>query len=325
MQNPGVPTPRKRQISLEITPYYHCISRCVRQSFLCGKDPISGYNFEHRRQWIVDRMRLLSTVFAIEICAYAVMSNHYHVVIRVDTEASKRWSSHEVAERWLKLFSGPRFIQDWLAGMRISSIQLGMAAKSLSEWRRRLSDVSWFMRCLNEPVARLANHEDGCTGRFWEGRFKSQALLDERALLACMAYVDLNPIRAAIATAPETSDFTSIQSRIRQPENHGLIKFADETTGKMLPYTLKNYLELVDWAARCILPNKRGAIPSSNPPILERLAFQPNSLLKYLTRLEEQPMFALGTAARLNAMARSLGLKFIQGKSWGKRMYTRPT
>ena len=80
--------------------------------------------------------------------------------------------------------------------------------------RTRLADLSWFMKCLAEPVARAANAEDGCKGRFWEGRFKVQLLCDERALLAAMAYVDLNPIRAGMADALADADHTSIQRRL---------------------------------------------------------------------------------------------------------------
>ena len=87
-------------------------------------------------------------------------------------------------------------------------------ANRLEILRGRLSSLSWFMRCLCEWVARAANEEDGSPGRFWAGRFKSQPLLDEAALLACSVYVDLNPVRAGIATTPEESQFTSGWDRI---------------------------------------------------------------------------------------------------------------
>ena len=187
---------RNNQISVSDTPYYHCIGRCVRRAFLCGEDPITGQNYEHRRQWIVDKLAELSEVFAINVCAYAVMSNHYHAVLHIDTEQAEAWSDDQVIEHWLKLFRGPVLIQRYLKGETKTQAEHLKVAEMVTVWRERLSDLSWFMRCLNESIARRANAEDHCRGRFWEGRFKSQALLDEAALLTCMAYVDLNPIRA---------------------------------------------------------------------------------------------------------------------------------
>jgi putative transposase len=206
---------RCQQISLEETPFYHCLARCVRRAFLCGEDSLSGRNFEHRKPWIVDKLKELAEIFAIDVCAYAVMSNHYHVVLRVDSGRAQGWSDEEVIGRWRQLFRGGVLVERFLQGETTTRAERDKVAELAAQWRERLSDISWFMRCLNESIARQANQEDGCKGRFWEGRFKSQALLDERALLACMVYVDLNPIRAGIAETPETSDYTSLQARIR--------------------------------------------------------------------------------------------------------------
>ena len=93
-------TARKQLISLVDTPYYHCISRCVRRAYLCGEDKLTGKSFEHRRGWVEDKLITLSRVFAIDICAYAIMSNHTHLVLFIDEASAKAWSSEEVLKRW---------------------------------------------------------------------------------------------------------------------------------------------------------------------------------------------------------------------------------
>ncbi|MFC3195960.1 transposase, partial [Marinicella sediminis] len=85
---------RKYQICVEQTPYYHVVSRCVRRAFLCGDDHASGRSFEHRRKWVVERMKYLAKLFSIDICAYAVMSNHFHIVLKVNNNAD--WSDKRV-------------------------------------------------------------------------------------------------------------------------------------------------------------------------------------------------------------------------------------
>ena len=214
-----MPKPRECQISLIDTPYYHVCSRVVRKAFLCGVDESTGKSYEHRRTWVQERIHTLSQVFSMDVCAYAVMHNHLHIVLYVDTERAKHWSTAEVLARWHQLFKGTLLTQYYSSNKPLDKFQRAMVESSAEEYRKRLIDISWFMRALNESIARQANAEDQCTGRFWEGRFKSQALLDEAALLSCMAYVDLNPIRANIATTPEDSAFTSIQLRIKAAIN----------------------------------------------------------------------------------------------------------
>ena len=280
--------PRSQLISISDTPYYHCVSRCVRRAFLCGCDD-KGNSYEHRRQWIEDRIRILSSVFAVDICSYAVMNNHYHIVVKLNS--CSRLSRDEVIERWLCLYKGPLLIQYFLQGNPLAEPELKAIDGIVSIWRSRLESLSWFMKCLNEPIARMANEEDNCTGHFWESRFKSQALLTEEALLSCMAYVDLNPIRAEMANTPETSEHTSIKERIEPKfnvseavKNQGidnfelpikpLLDFDDsvvktEQTG--IPFTLSDYLQLVDWTGRAIRDDNRGHIHNHRPPILFRL------------------------------------------------------
>ena len=207
--------PRKQLISIDDTPYYHITSRCVRRSFLCGVDQHTGENYEHRRQWIVDRIRILSSVFAIDICSYAVMSNNYHVTVKITPKQVEKLSDYEIMLRWLTIFKGTLLVQRYRSGEQLSEPERNAVSDTIPVYRTRLGDISWFMYCLNHPIAVQANKEDNCKGHFFEARFDSKSLDSFESLITCMAYVDLNPIRAGMATTPENSDYTSIQERIK--------------------------------------------------------------------------------------------------------------
>jgi hypothetical protein len=164
---------------------------------LCGFDAGTSRDFSHRKAWLLERLRHLATIFAIEVCAYAIMENHYHVVLRTRPDIVALWSAREVATRWLTLF--PRHHDLRGATMPPAEreiLALADCPERIAQLRRRLSSLSWFMGRLNEFIARAANKEDRVKGRFWEARFKCQALLDEAAIASCMVYVDLNAIRA---------------------------------------------------------------------------------------------------------------------------------
>ena len=185
---------------------YHCVSRCVRRAFLCGQDTLSGRNYAHRKGWIEERLEELAGIFGVDVCGFAVMSNHLHVVVRTRPDRVEEWSDEVVVHRWWQLCPGRRDRSGKACALEAEELQELLADKErLTLWRRRLASLSWFMRCLCEAIARRANREDGVHGRFWEGRFRSQRLADEEAALACSIYVDLNPIRAGIAQTPETS------------------------------------------------------------------------------------------------------------------------
>ncbi|WP_461534765.1 transposase [Spongorhabdus nitratireducens] len=321
---------RSNLIDPSSTPYYHCIARCVRRAWLCGEDHLTGKNYEHRRQWVVDRLEALVDIFAIEVCAYAVMSNHYHVVLHINRHPADKWTRDEVLMRWTSLFTGPLLAQRYLARDKLNTAELARVDDYVATYRDRLMDISWFMRCLNEYLAREANKEDGCKGRFWEGRFKSQALLDEAALLTCMTYVDLNPVRAKIATTPEKSDFTSVQERARhlaksegrmQPVTLKPFRAQGQKTDLALPYTLYDYFDLVDWSGRAVRLDKRGSISSDMPPILTRLGINPDEWVQTMGR-GNRFYRAAGRVIAMKACALNSGQQWMQGMEVCRRLFS---
>lgn len=353
--------PRSKYVQAGQEGVYHCFSRCVRRAFLYGFDALTLRDFSHRKAWIVDRLRYLAAIFAIEVCAYAIMENHYHAILRTRPDIVASWSDREVASRWLTLFPSNRNIR----GVPISSTEqeinaLAGCPERIAQLRLRLCSLSWFMGRLNEFIARAANKEDGVKGRFWESRFKCQALLDEAAIAACMVYVDLNPIRSGMAGSPEESDFTSIQERIRAwqkqsnpilvdgntrallentPEIPGLIP--DSHTGSMrsadgwlcpihsdehrrgiLQMTIAEYFDLVDKSGRGMRSDKRGAMDADMEPILLRIGANPETWPETVSCFGSKFCLVAGLASNLSHLARHLGKRWFKGTSAARAAFS---
>jgi len=327
--------------------WVHCTSRCVRRAFLAGD------RYEHRKVWIEERLQYLAKCFAAEVAGYAVMSNHVHVIVRLDRAVAMDWTDVEVARRWLSVY--PRkYLSDGTPVLP-SDAEIAATAKDpvvVGKWRTRLADLGWFMKAFKEPISRRANREDDCTGAFWEGRFHSVPLLDQAALIACMAYIDLNPIRAKLADRPERSHHTSGFRRIRarnrcraaqkirarEPAKAKALltkvgltanaKHAEDglwltplarcQVGEVLAnktFSVDDYLTLLDATGRLLKAGKRGAIPPELAPILARLDL---SVEAWLATMLGWRMFAftsaLGHAATCAQEATKRGLRWIRNR-----------
>ena len=302
-------SPRAMTVKADEPGFYHCVSRCVRRAWLCGDDPYSGKNFDHRREWVEARLVELANTFAVGVYAWAVMSNHTHVVLCVDPKRPWNWSDEEVARRWAGLSRVP--VEEPEDARRLDARVSALVAdrERLEVIRGRLGSLSWFMASLNETIARMANAEDGCTGRFWEGRFKCQALIDDEGVLAAMAYVDLNPIRAGICETLAESDFTTIQLRLATLESgacDGAAKIdvlAGEGTPLMPQIALATYIAHVDWTGRCQRADKRGSIPIDAPRVLDAIRASPDWWLRSASGIESRFGSAIGLPASLRAHA----------------------
>ena len=307
----------------------HVMNRTVRRCFLMGQDSITGKNYDYRKDWIEQRMEHLAKYFGIDVLGYSILSNHFHLVLRQRPDIVKTWSDTEVAQRWLMLC--PKKKNKDGSPKDPTEPQLNAIRNNpakLQEIRSRLSDISWWMRLMCQNIAQRINRDDDEKGKVWQNRYQAVRLLDEASLLACAAYVDLNPIRAAMAETLEQSDFTSIQRRIQalkeSLEAECLGSLAKESLALIdqsaLPSTLsiqtafqpskardraiapvhldelrdalqvmpsstgyrcsdrgflnmsqEDYIELLDWTARLVVPGKRGSTPVDAPPVFERL------------------------------------------------------
>jgi REP element-mobilizing transposase RayT len=331
-------TARSKLVDTSVTKWYHCISRCVQRAFLLAEGSLD------RKQWIEDRLEELAEIFAISVAGFSILDNHLHVLLRIDSEIAASWSDEEVVQRWGRLFpprdrNGHRLqpTREWIEW------RLADAAWT-AETRQKLSSLSWFTKCLKEPLSRMANREVGARGAFFEGRFKSVAILDEESLLSTCAYIDLNPVAAGIAALPEASAHTSIKRHVEHVEDQGRtndIRVGERGTvpaqaassdledahwlcpiedrqqidskreGMVEGFTLGSYLLLVDYTAR-LLREGKALLTRDLAGIFDRLGCSAASWQRRLWKLSAGPLlgrFLAASQARLREVAARLGVQ----------------
>jgi hypothetical protein len=329
---------RAHLIDPAVTRWYHCVTRCVRRAFLLGE----GAN--DRKIWIDRRIEELSQIFSIAVGGFSIMDNHIHLLLRLDPEVAAGWSDEEVVRRWGRLFP-PR--DKKRQPLPVSQVWVEDRLKH-PEWvataRARLQSLSWLMKCLKEPLARLANRQDKTRGFFFEGRFKSVAILDEESLLAVCAYIDLNPVAAGIAEVPETSKHTSIKERVDHIDTQGRTedlkaarkgsvagsqasagleesiwlcpiedrrRIDSSREGMIEGFSLGNYLVLVDYTGR-LFRQRKAAISREVAGIFERIGTTAETWQARMQKLSGGRLFGRFFAAsrqRLREVTQELGLR----------------
>jgi hypothetical protein len=206
---------RRQLIDVNVTRWYHCMSRCVRGASLLGNES------SDRKAWLEKRIEELAQIFAIGVGGFSVMDNHLHLLLRLDPDVAKGWSDEEVVRRWGRLCP-QRDNKRQPLPVSEAWVQARLKDKSwVARTRERLQSIGWFMKFLKEPLSRQANRQDQCRGAFFQGRYKSVAILDTEALLAVGVYIDLNPVAAKIANLPETSEYTSVKQRVDHISGEG--------------------------------------------------------------------------------------------------------
>jgi REP element-mobilizing transposase RayT len=337
---------RKHLVDVSVTRWYHCVTRCVRRAFLLGEGPLPGEEALNRKEWIERRLQELVEIFAVSVGGFSVLDNHLHLLVRLDPHVAAGWSDEEVVRRWGRLFPPrdksrqPLSVSDDWVQWRLKDVPW------LATARERLQSLSWFMKCLKEPLSRLANRQDKTRGAFFEERFKSVAILDEESLLATCAYIDLNPVAAGIVEVPEASPHTSVTTRVEHVKAQGrtgdleaakqgsvagsaasagleetvwLCPIEDRRAldspreGMLEGFSLGNYLLLVDYTGRLFRDGK-ALISAELSGILERLGSSVESWRARLEKLRGGRLlgrFFAASRERLREVAARLGVHHL--------------
>ena len=311
--------PRRLLVDLENPCAYHLASKCTRGMFLCGWDRRTRKQYRHRRRWLVKRARALAQYFAVDLLTYAVMSNHFHLVVFYDPKACDTWSDEEVARRWVDAFPPPRpssAVRGKFASERTwerrkaDRRELVLSDPTrLERARATLGSLSSFMKHLKQPIARRANREDDCEGHFFEQRFYSGALLNEKAIIAASAYVDLNPVRADLVERLDEYEEASIAERVREDRPERLSDYLRPISSGLAPHQYRSFVDITLGDYVGLL---EGMIAAQTTP--EKNTVQSDRISDWRARMFvlSKRQRAYGSAEQLRAWSGERGLRCLE-------------
>ncbi len=329
---------------------YHVTTRCVRQAFLLGDDFQTGKSNHQRKRWIEEWFQSLTDVMLIEICAYAVMDNHTHSILRNRPDLLENMDDVEIAKRLVRLYPGFQCLQALPEEADPERVrELLSDPEELHRRKYLLTDISIFMARWEEAVARRANKVDDKKGRFWEGRFHCQKLLDSASVLAATIYVELNPLRANIVELPEYSQYTSLVRRLKlvrlasgcslenlmdsdklekqralseSVESQDNTKWVSNVLAceSFLPFDRNKYLNVLDYVSRCKRPDKSSS-PATAEKLLVRLGVDPERWRKTASNFEESYRLFAGSPELLSQTAVEKKKRCLHGMSTARYVY----
>ncbi|MDA0657307.1 MAG: hypothetical protein O3C60_00565 [Planctomycetota bacterium] len=323
-------TPRKDVFDPHVVGIYHCMTRCVRQLFLIGRDKKAKIENAGRWKYCEFRLEYLAGIFAIDVLDFAILSNHIHTSLRNRPDVVKEWSDQEVARRWLKLHptEAKKKKKEKLNQKEITEQDIADAvanAKLMTKARRKLSCISHFQKTLLEPIAKEFNRRDGKKGHFVAERFRCKRIDDDGALLACSIYIALNPFRAGLGDTLEAHPHSSYSRRHHGKADWLAPLFLDEracaygqvamiTVGQdgvkrlhspanvlpaprcsekgMVPLRWSDYQSIAQWTARYIRYRRVLSQAEKNAVVV------PEPIAKLLESLGIDPKFWLDTIDR---------------------------
>jgi hypothetical protein len=299
---------------------------------------------------VFERLELLAANFVIDTCFFAVLANHLHLVLRTTPRLVKRMGTWEVARRWLRVFPGRRVLDGkWVQPTEQQVQALAEDKEKIKQIRKRLASISWFMAALSEYIARRSNLEDDCTGRFFEGRFSCREVTDERALLVCGLYVDLNPVRAGEVRTATAAAHSSAALRLRgqqatargqssgefavdgwlapltlQPDHLGDTPSSSGRRASdkgLLPMSQDAYLRLLNWCGRQVDREQCDVMPEDLAPLVARMGVVPEELVATVRDFPRRFRRFAGTVAQFRQRAAEVGRRWLQGVRCAARVF----